>query len=147
MGVVSCVNSDPASPGVILAFGVSSTKSVKALARQKNVTIHSHTVIYKLLELLKVLGDLDMCQLLPLSLAPQEHVKGTLPWREEEEVVGEAVVLRTFTLTGARAASVGGCRVKSGRLLRSATFRLLRDGEVCSRPLGKEHFGNQVSFI
>ena len=44
--------------------------------------------------------------------------------------MGEAVVLRTFQLTGSRAASVGGCRVKSGRLLRSATYRLIRDGEV-----------------
>lgn len=48
------VNSDPTSSGVILAFGVSCTKAVKALAKQKNVHIFSHTVIYKLLELLKV---------------------------------------------------------------------------------------------
>ena len=47
-------------------------------------------------------------------------------------MVGEAVVLRTFQLTGSRAASVGGCRVKSGRLLRSATYRVVRDGEVGS---------------
>ena len=64
------------------------------------------------------------------TISVQDHVEKSLPWREEEEVVGEAVVLRTFQLTGARAASVGGCRVKSGRLVRSATFRLLRDGEV-----------------
>ena len=65
-----------------------------------------------------------------MCLSPQSHVEGGLPWTEEEEVVGEAVVLRTFQLTGARAASVGGCRVKAGRLLRSATYRLVRDGEV-----------------
>lgn len=70
----------------------------------------------------------------PVSHDPtlQSHVEGVLPLREEEEVVGEAVVLKTFQLTGARAASVGGCRVKVGRLLRSATYRLIRDGEVCS---------------
>ena len=103
---------------------------MRALARQKNVAIHSHTVIYKLLELLKVGETLSepsaKCHI------PQDHVEGCLSWREEEEVVGEAVVLRTFQLSGAKAASVGGCRVKSGRLLRSATFRLLRDGEVPS---------------
>ena len=68
-----------------------------------------------------------------MCLSPQSHVEGGLPWTEEEEVVGEAVVLRTFQLTGARAASVGGCRVKAGRLLRSATYRLVRDGEVCAQ--------------
>lgn len=59
-------------------------------------------------------------------------MEGLLPWKEEEEIVGEAVVLRTFQLTGSRAVSVGGCRVKSGRLIRSATYRLVRDGEVGS---------------
>ena len=48
----------------------------------------------------------------------------------EEEVLGEAVVLKTFKLTGAKAAEVGGCRVKSGTLVRNATYRLLRDDEV-----------------
>lgn len=65
-------------------------------------------------------------------------MEGVLPWTEEEEVVGEAVVLKTFHLTGARAADVGGCRVKVGRLLRSATYRLIRDGKVrshCQLPL------------
>ena len=44
--------------------------------------------------------------------------------------MGEAVLLKVFKLTGARRASVGGCRVKQGRLVRSSLFRLLRDGEV-----------------
>ena len=61
----------------------------------------------------------------------QDHVQQSLPRKEEEEVVGEAEVLRVFNFSGARAVCVGGCRVKSGRLLRSVTFRLLRDGEVC----------------
>lgn len=48
----------------------------------------------------------------------------------EEEVVGEAVVLKVFKLTGARSASVGGCRVKQGKLTRSGIYRILRDDEV-----------------
>ena len=47
-------NFDLSSPGVILAFGVSCTKAVKMVGQQKNVTIHFHSVIYKLLDLLKV---------------------------------------------------------------------------------------------
>ncbi len=48
----------------------------------------------------------------------------------EEEVLGEAVVLKVFRLTGPKAAAVGGCRVKQGKLIRNATFRVLRDGEA-----------------
>ena len=40
--------------GIILAFNVTSTKVTSKLALQKEVTIISHNVIYKLLELLKV---------------------------------------------------------------------------------------------
>ena len=49
-------------------------------------------------------------------------------WEEEE--LGEGVVLKVFSLTGKKAAVVGGCRVKQGKFVRSATFRLLRGGEV-----------------
>lgn len=65
----------------------------------------------------------------------QDQVERLLPWQEQEEIVGEAVVIKTFKLTGAKAAVVGGCRVKTGRLLRSSTYRLLRDGEVLTTPL------------
>lgn len=51
----------------------------------------------------------------------------------EEDVLGEAEVLKVFKLTGARSASVGGCRVKQGRLVRNATFRILRGDEVDTR--------------
>ena len=115
--------------GVVLAFGVSCSKAVETLANRRGVAILTHNVIYKLLDLLKVsCSCVNYC--LSLSLYSQCHVEGVLPWTEEEEVVGEAVVLKTFHLTGARAAAVGGCRVKVGRLLRSATYRLVRDGKV-----------------
>lgn len=45
-------------------------------------------------------------------------------------MVGEAVVLKVFKLTGTKAADVGGCRVKIGKLVRNATYRLVRGGEV-----------------
>ena len=48
----------------------------------------------------------------------------------EEEVIGEAEVLKVFKLTGAKSAAVGGCRVKQGRMTRSGTFRIVRGNEV-----------------
>ncbi len=60
----------------------------------------------------------------------QEVLERQLPPVWEEEVVGEAVILKVFKLTGARRASVGGCRVKQGKLVRNAHYRIVRDGEV-----------------
>ena len=59
----------------------------------------------------------------------QDSLEEMLPPDEEEEVVGEAVVLDTFKLTGHRKASVAGCRVKRGTLERNCRFRILRNKE------------------
>ena len=40
--------------GVVVGFNVRYTKAVEALARLRGVTLLTHNVIYKLLELLKV---------------------------------------------------------------------------------------------
>ena len=45
-------------------------------------------------------------------------------------MVGEAEVIKVFKLTGARSATVGGCRVKQGKMIRKSTFRLIRGDEV-----------------
>ncbi len=64
------------------------------------------------------------------TLTIQEMLQSQLPPVWVEEVVGEAVILKVFKLTGARRASVGGCRVKQGKLIRNALYRILRDEEV-----------------
>ena len=60
----------------------------------------------------------------------KEKLETFLPLEWEEEIVGEAVLLKVFKLTGARRATVAGCRVKQGKLVRNATYRLLRQGKV-----------------
>eukprot|EP00731_Ephydatia_muelleri_P028186 Em0019g1059a len=97
---------------IILGFNVSCTKSTAALMKQREVTLIAHNVIYKLIELLK------------------EKLETFLPLEWEEEIFGEAVLLKVFKLTGARRATVAGCRVKQGKLVRNATYRLLRQGKV-----------------
>ena len=47
-----------------------------------------------------------------------------------EEVIGEATILKVFELTGKKAAFVGGCRVKQGKLVRNAIYRLYRGAEL-----------------
>ena len=73
---------------------------------------------------------LSVCLSVCLAYAQQEHLEHLLPPVEEEESVGEAVVLKTFTLTGRKKASVAGCRVKGGHLERNCIFRVVRDGET-----------------
>lgn len=143
--------------GVVLGFSVSAVKTAAQLAKQRQVTVLTHNVIYKLLEELRVRGPpyhmhphLSLSTILPLPLTPpyhkhppfphqlssphhpplQDSLQDKLPSVVEEVVVGEAAVLKTFKLTGARAALVGGCRVKKGQLVRDGIYRLLRDGEV-----------------
>ena len=124
---------------------MSYTKAVEALARLRGVTLLTHNVIYKLLELLKVCmcvksGFIECSSshpplitlnvLLPPPPRLQCELESGLPAVWEEEEVGEGVVLKVFQLRGGKAATVGGCRVKRGRFSRSASFRLLREGEV-----------------
>lgn len=48
----------------------------------------------------------------------------------KEEILGEATVLKVFHLRGANAKTVGGCRVKKGRLIKDAMYQLWRDNEM-----------------
>ena len=73
---------------------------------------------------------LKVCPLIPPPFRLQCELESGLPAVWEEEELGEGVVLKVFQLRGGKAATVGGCRVKRGRFSRSASFRLLREGEV-----------------
>ena len=60
--------------------------------------------------------------------------------RQEEVVVGEAEVLKVFYLTGARKASVGGCRVLKGQLVRDGIYRVWREDQVI-------HYGKLMKMM
>ena len=49
---------------------------------------------------------------------------------QEETITGEAAVLKVFTLSGARKATVAGCRVKTGSLARNSLYRIIRNNDV-----------------
>jgi translation initiation factor IF-2 len=95
----------------ILGFNVDLPKMCKPLAQRLKVEVMTNRVIYRLLDQLR------------------DSLEEMLPSEEEEEMVGEAVVLDTFRLTGARRAAVAGCRVKKGVLERNCSFRIVRDGK------------------
>ncbi|CAA6659285.1 unnamed protein product [Spirodela intermedia] len=102
----------------IVGFNIRTPPSSLSLAADRaSVKIIIHRVIYHLLE---EMGNLIV-----------ERAPGTF----ETQVAGEAKVLHIFELRG-RSKSKGpdvviaGCRVLDGRLVRAATLRLMRSGEV-----------------
>lgn len=60
----------------------------------------------------------------------QGELSNKLPPTHEESITGEAAVLKVFHLSGARKATVAGCRVKTGSLVRNNLYRITRNNNV-----------------
>ncbi|KAK3721613.1 hypothetical protein QZH41_008289 [Actinostola sp. cb2023] len=94
--------------GVVLGFNIKIPKEIQQLAKQMNVQIKNHRVIYKLLADLK------------------DEMSSRLPPIKEEKTLGEAEILKVFKLTGVKKAWVAGCRVRQGVLNKDSRCRIVR---------------------
>ena len=102
-----------AAGAVICAFNVATPPAVAIDAKQKEVQVLTHRIIYHLL---------DEVGAMLLSRAPKRLV---------EEVKGLAEVLQVFDVKAKRnVATVAGCMVTSGSIDMAEKVRVLRDGEV-----------------
>ncbi|KAL1921616.1 uncharacterized protein VTP21DRAFT_11332 [Calcarisporiella thermophila] len=103
-----------ACDGLIIGFNVKADKRTQQEARQQKVTIKSYSVIYKLLDDVK----LALGALLPPTITTQ--------------VTGEATVLQIFQVSakGKEQHAVAGCRVTNGAVSRTNSVRVLRDQAV-----------------
>lgn len=99
-----------ASEAIIIGFNVRPSGKVKELAIKENVDMRSYEVIYHALD--------DITQAMVGMLAPNL----------EEDVVGNAEVRETFQAP--KVGTVAGCAVTDGKILRSASVRVVRDGVV-----------------
>ncbi len=95
---------------VVLGFNVRPTTTAEELARDKEVTIRTYSVIYKLFE--EILADLQ-------KLLPSETFLTEL---------GKAEVLANFRKTDD--GWIVGCKVKDGKLKAKSKMRILRGGEI-----------------
>ena len=95
---------------VVVGFNVRPERSAAALADHENVDIRLHTVIYELVDELK------------LAMA------GLLEPIRKEEFLGRAKVLEIFHITNV--GTVAGCMMEEGVAQASASARLLRDNVV-----------------
>lgn len=109
--LASATQADHASTAVvIIGFNVRPEARVSDIARQEDVDIRLHSIIYKVEEEIKaaMIGMLDAI--------------------EKESILGKAVVQEIFKVS--RIGTIAGCRVIDGVIRRQAKARLIRDGVV-----------------
>jgi translation initiation factor IF-2 len=99
-----------ASGAIILGFNVRPNPQAKESAEMENVEIRLYRVIYQAIEEIEA------------------AMKGMLDPEFVEEVIGNAEVRQTFKVSGI--GTVAGCYVLSGKITRSSSCRLVRDGIV-----------------
>ncbi|REJ78918.1 MAG: translation initiation factor IF-2 [Acidobacteria bacterium] len=99
-----------ASAVVIIGFNVRPGVRAVETAKQDEVDIRLHSIIYKVEEEIKaaMIGMLDAI--------------------EKEVILGKAQVLETYKVS--RIGTIAGCRVTDGLIRRQAKARLIRDGVV-----------------
>ncbi|XP_054460492.1 translation initiation factor IF-2, mitochondrial [Anoplopoma fimbria] len=103
------VNMADTFTGSVYGFNVAASKSIQQLAAKRGVPLRLHTVIYRLIDELKV------------------ELSSKLPPLLSENIVGEATVLAMFDVSvGKKKVPVAGCRVQKGQLDRRLKFRLIR---------------------
>ena len=99
-----------ASDAVIIGFNVRPLAEARRAAENEGVDIRTYTVIYKVTEDLRA------------------AMEGLLEPEEVEEALGQADVKQTFKAS--RVGTIAGCLVTDGKVTRSASVRLVRDGTI-----------------
>ncbi len=99
-----------ASDAVVIGFNVRPVGDARLIADREGVEIRTYTVIYKAIDELRA------------------AMQGLLAPEEVEEAVGTLTVRQTFKAS--KIGTIAGCHVDSGKVVRGASVRLVRDGTV-----------------
>ena len=99
-----------ASEALIVGFNVRPERSAQAVAEQQKVDIRLHSIIYELIDEVKM------------------AMTGMLEPVFKETIQGHAEVRETFRIS--KVGTVAGCYVSDGTIRRDSQVRVLRDGEV-----------------
>jgi len=101
---------DVSTAVVIIGFNVRPEARAAEVAKQEDVDIRLHSIIYKVEEEIRaaMIGMLDAI--------------------EKEVILGKALVQETFKVS--KVGTIAGCRVTDGLIRRQAKARLIRDGVV-----------------
>jgi translation initiation factor IF-2 len=99
-----------ASEAIIIGFNVRPLADARRAAEREGVDIRTYSVIYKITEDLR------------------NAMEGMLEAIEVEETLGEAEVKQTFKAS--KVGRIAGCIVNEGKVTRTASVRLIREGTV-----------------
>ena len=101
-----------ASNAIIVGFNVRPDKNAIDSAERQNVDIRTHRIIYEIIEEIEA------------------AMKGMLAPTFKEVIYGHAEVRQTIRVPGV--GTIAGCYVQDGKIIRSASIRIIRDGIVIS---------------
>jgi translation initiation factor IF-2 len=99
-----------ASDAIVIGFNVRPLADARKAAEREGVDIRTYSVIYKITEDLR------------------NAMEGLLEAVEVEEILGEAEVKQTFKAS--KVGRIAGCIVNEGKVTRTASVRLIREGTV-----------------
>ena len=99
-----------ASNAIIVGFNVRPDKVAMDSAERQNVDIRTHRIIYEIIEEIEA------------------AMKGMLAPTFKEVIYGHAEVRQTIRVPGV--GTIAGCYVQDGKIVRSASIRIIRDGVV-----------------
>ena len=104
------VNLASASDAVIIAFNTRPTAGARSLAEKEQIDIRTYSVIYDAINDVK------------------DALEGMLSPEIKEEVTSTVEVRDVFKIS--KVGAVAGCMVTTGKVLRNAPVRIIRDGVV-----------------
>lgn len=102
-----------ASNAIIIGFNVRPDANARSLAEREKIQVRTYSIIYEVIDDIK------------------KGMEGLLKPVLEEKYLGRAEVRQTFSIS--KVGTIAGCFVSDGKILRSATVRLLRDGKVMTQ--------------
>ncbi len=96
-----------ASKAIIIGFNVNPSNITKEIAKEYNVEIRLYTIIYKVIEEIKL------------------AMQGMLDPEYEEQVIGNAEIRKIFTFS--KVGKIAGCYVTEGIIKSNSLVRIIRD--------------------
>jgi translation initiation factor IF-2 len=99
-----------ASDAIVLGFNVVPDNMARLAAERENIDVRSYRIIYEMIDEVR------------------KAMEGLLAPELREVTIGQAQVKEVFKIS--KVGSIAGCQVSSGKILRSARVRLLRDSKV-----------------
>ena len=102
-----------ASNAIIIAFNVKASPEAKYAAKNKGIDVRFYSIIYDAVDEVKL------------------ALEGMLKPEEVENAIGVAEVRVIYKI--GRKSSIAGSYIKSGKAIRNAKLRILRDNEVIHR--------------